>query len=212
MPDASNSPWDAWSDRGTFLNLAGGVEGGMALTAIGLAWLTGLDLRDITLWNVVAIWQSLAAVIPLLVVFVVTYRRPIGPLRRIKELLLEAMGPPLSACRWYDLPLLAVMAGAGEELLFRGVLQTGIDRWAGQGAGLVTAAVIFGLMHAVTPTYAVLAGLMGLYLGGLLYYWDPPNLLVPIAVHAAYDFVAFWILRSDFRRRQSSPAPADQGR
>src|SRR5262249_13898496 len=153
---------------------------GLVLAAMGIAWLTGLDLWSITSVTWTAIGQSLLALAPLLILFGATYRWPIGPLQRIKEFLLEALGPPLSACRWYDLILIAALAGLGEELLFRGVIQTGLDRWAGRGIGLVSAAVFFGLVHAVTPTYAVLAGLIGLYLGGLLYFWEPPNLLIPI--------------------------------
>jgi hypothetical protein len=54
--------------------------------------------------------------------------------------------------------------------------------------GLAVAALLFGLAHFITPTYAVLAGTMGLYLGWL---WiDTGNLLVPITAHAVYDFLA----------------------
>jgi uncharacterized protein len=197
-------PWD----RRTFLNLAGGFEGGLVLLALGLAWLTGLDLWEITWFSLTAVGQSLAALAPLVALFGVTYRWPAGPLQRIKEFLLEGLGPPLSACRWYDLVLIAALAGLGEELLFRGVMQTGVDRWAGRGVGLLSAALIFGLVHAVTRTYAVLAGLIGMYLGGLLYVWEPPNLLVPILVHALYDLVAFWVVRTDFRNRANVASPA----
>lgn len=182
------------------------------MAAIGLAWLLDIDLWAITAFDFAAGWHSAAALAPLLVLFFVTYRWPWGPLRRIKELLLDVMGPPLSACRWFDLPLLAGLAGLGEELLFRGVLQTGLDRWAGSAVGLGIAGIAFGLVHAVTPTYAVLAALIGVYLGGLLYVWEPPNLLVPIVVHAVYDLVAFVILRNDYRRRESAdqiPAALD---
>jgi membrane protease YdiL (CAAX protease family) len=48
--------------------------------------------------------------------------------------------------------------------------------------------VLFGLLHLVTPTYAVLAALMGGYLGWL--YVRTGNLLVAIIVHALYDFFA----------------------
>jgi uncharacterized protein len=48
--------------------------------------------------------------------------------------------------------------------------------------------------HWITRTYALLAALVGLYLGGL-WLWTG-NLLVPIVAHALYDFVALiWILR-----------------
>jgi len=189
-------------DRATFLNLAGGFEAALVLAGLGLSWLTGLDVWDMTSFTGEALWQGLAATVPLLVLFGITYRWPAGPLGPIKNFLLDALGAPLSACRWYDLVLVAAMAGIGEELLFRGVMQTGIDRWAGRGVGLASASLAFGLVHSVTPMYAVLAGVIGLYLGVLLYVWDPPNLLVPMFVHGLYDFVAFWVVRADYRKRQ----------
>lgn len=193
-------------DRASFLNLAGGFEGGLVLVALGLAWLAGLDLWEFTSWSLTAVTQSLAGLAPLIALFAVTYRWPAGPFRRIKEFLVDVLGPPLSACRWYDLVLIAALAGLGEELLFRGVLQMGLDRWAGRGVGLVIASVVFGLMHAVTPTYALCAGLIGCYLGAMLYMIEPPNLLVPILVHGLYDLLAFVVVRSDFRKRWAQPS------
>lgn len=211
MTDERDSlPHDVWADRGTFLNLAGGVEGGLVLAAMGLAWLLGIDLWPLIVFDVSVVWQSVLATIPLLALFAVTYRWPWGPLRRIKQILWDVMGPPLAQCRWYDLPLLAALAGLGEELLFRGVLQTGLAHWGGLGFGLITASVLFGLLHAVTPTYAILAGAIGLYLGALLILFEPPNLLTPIVVHAVYDLVAFVILRNDYRRRNLSAVNSPQ--
>jgi membrane protease YdiL (CAAX protease family) len=187
-------------DRASFLNLAGGFEAALVLAGLGLSWLTGLDVWEMTSFTGAALLQGLAATLPLLILFGITYRWPAGPLRPIKTFLLEALGAPLAACRWYDLLLVAAMAGLGEELLFRGVMQTGIDRWAGRGVGLASAALAFGLVHFVTPMYALLAGLIGLYLGGLLYLGESPNLLVPIIVHGLYDFVAFWVVRKDYQK------------
>ena len=47
---------------------------------------------------------------------------------------------------------------------------------------------VFGLLHFITPLYALLAGLMGLYLGWL--YEATGNLIVPMIVHGLYDFAA----------------------
>lgn len=210
MTNDPNSPghFDL-ADRGVFLNLAGAVEGGMVLAALVLAWLMGIDLWAFVSWNTVVVWRSSMALLPLLALFGVSYRWPIGPLRRIKQLLRESLGPSLAACRWYDLPLLAGLAGLGEELLFRGVLQLGVTEWTSPGIGLAAGSVVFGLAHAVTPTYAVLAGLMGLYLGLLLHLDSTPNLVAPILVHAVYDLVAFVILRRDYLRDQQPVVSGD---
>jgi membrane protease YdiL (CAAX protease family) len=59
-------------------------------------------------------------------------------------------------------------------------------------AALLLAAALFGVLHFITPAYAVLAGLLGLYMGVL--YLVTGNLLVPIVVHSLYDFVALLYL------------------
>ncbi|WP_376693388.1 CPBP family intramembrane glutamic endopeptidase [Wenzhouxiangella sp. EGI_FJ10409] len=84
--------------------------------------------------------------------------------------------------------LVSALAGIGEELLFRGVIQAGLVAWLTPASGIVIASLLFGLAHAVSFSYLLLATLMGLYLG-LLYHWTG-NLLVPILVHALYDWVA----------------------
>ena len=64
----------------------------------------------------------------------------------------------------------------------------------GDWIALVGVAILFGLLHAVNVAYAVLAALMGLYLGWL--WMATGNLAVPIVAHAVYDFLALvYILR-----------------
>jgi membrane protease YdiL (CAAX protease family) len=86
-----------------------------------------------------------------------------------------------------DLALLSLVAGIGEELLCRGVLQPVLGRWLGPAFGLAAASLLFGLLHPVSWLYIVLAGLLGAYLGFL--YLATGNLLGPIVAHALYDFV-----------------------
>jgi membrane protease YdiL (CAAX protease family) len=100
--------------------------------------------------------------------------------------------PVFRACTWDELLALALVAGVGEELLFRGWMQEWLTPTAGPWAALAVTSIAFGLVHAVTPAYAVLAMGIGLYLGGLQMWTG--NLLAPIVVHALYDFVAFLVL------------------
>jgi len=88
--------------------------------------------------------------------------------------------------------LAAALAGVGEELLFRGVLQAALAGPIGPWPAMVLAGGLFGAMHAVTRAYFVLAAVMGLYLGAL--YLLTGNLLLPSAVHALYDAVAIGYL------------------
>lgn len=91
---------------------------------------------------------------------------------------------------------IGLSAGFGEELLFRGVIQTQLvevltafgEPTAVVGAILLSGG-IFGLLHAVTPLYAFLATLASFYFGYLLVAFDG-NLAVPIIAHTVYDFGA----------------------
>ncbi len=114
-------------------------------------------------------------------------------------MLFETLGPGLHRYHWTDLLILASIAGLSEELLFRGVIQPWIESSWGMTAGLVGSNIIFGLAHAVTPLYAVLATLVGIYLSLSLDYGGDRNLLVPIVIHGLYDFLAFIALMRAYR-------------
>lgn len=90
--------------------------------------------------------------------------------------------------------VVSALAGLGEELLFRGVIQAGVSASFGVWTGLAVASVLFGLMHALSRAYFVLATAMGLYLGGLYQVTD--NLLLPVLVHGLYDAIAIGYLLS----------------
>jgi membrane protease YdiL (CAAX protease family) len=187
--------------RRIILLLAVAVEGGLIL----VAWLAGLLLGQPPLetlsWDGRAVLLGLAATLPMLAFFFACLRWPVGPLRPIRQFCDEVLLPILAPCTLLDLAGISVLAGVGEEMLFRGVFQAALTRWVGSVAlGLVLASVLFGLCHAITAGYVVLAALLGAYLGGLWLYTG--NLLAPILSHAIYDFVALVIL---VRGRQSQP-------
>ena len=104
--------------------------------------------------------------------------------------------PLFRNCRFLELAVIAALAGLGEEMLFRGLIQAAVAERIGGPCGvwlgLLMAAVLFGLLHPITPTYAVLAGSIGLYLGWL--WLACGNLLAPIVAHGTYDFVALLYL------------------
>ena len=80
---------------------------------------------------------------------------------------------------------------------------------------LIGSNLLFALLHPVTPTYAIVVGLVGIYLGlvGLV---DPfpagtpspgqPNLVVPMVAHGLYDFLAFLVIAGESRRRDTARA------
>jgi membrane protease YdiL (CAAX protease family) len=96
---------------------------------------------------------------------------------------------------------LGLLAGVSEEILFRGFLQPWFEREWGWAGGIVFSNLIFALVHWVTPLYALLAGLTGAYLGVSLDITGERNLLVPILIHAVYDFMAFLAVAQTFRKQ-----------
>jgi uncharacterized protein len=114
------------------------------------------------------------------------------PIARLVDFVKEQLRPLFLGCTVSQLAMLALLAGLAEEALFRGVVQLGMSRWLTPAGGLIAASLLFGLVHFLTLWYALLATLVGFYLGSLLFLTG--NLLVPIVVHALYDFIALIIL------------------
>lgn len=87
-----------------------------------------------------------------------------------------------------DLLGVAALAGLGEELFFRGVLQDELGIWI--------ASAIFGLPHGPSRELwplAVWATGMGVFLGAL--YQASGNLFIPALAHALYDGAALLYVR-----------------
>ena len=128
----------------------------------------------------------------MLLLFVLMLRWPVGPLSRIKQFSEEVIRPLFASCTVLDLAVISLLAGVGEEMLFRGVLQADFSQRWGLWTGIVAASLLFGALHPITPAYVVLAAGLGVYLG---YLWVATgNLLVVIVAHALYDFLALVFL------------------
>jgi membrane protease YdiL (CAAX protease family) len=103
--------------------------------------------------------------------------------------LAKTMGPAAAL-------LISLCAGIGEELFFRGVLQTEF--------GLLIASLLFSLLHfgaAVRefPFVAVWYAIIGGYIGWV--YVIEGSIWVPILMHAIYDFAALLYFRFLYRPR-----------
>ena len=173
---------------GPALGLIIAFEAGLGVIAIILALLFGLspwlDL-DFGLdgWS-----AGLAATIPLLLGLWLFVNAGADWARGLHEFVLDKVVPLFHGVSKGGIMLVALAAGIGEELLFRGFIQAGLENLLGAWGGLIIASLLFGLVHAMTRTYFILTTFVGLYLG-LLYQWTG-NLLVPILVHFLYDWVA----------------------
>ncbi|OHB67944.1 MAG: hypothetical protein A2V70_17985 [Planctomycetes bacterium RBG_13_63_9] len=195
--------------------LAAAFEGSLVVVAVGAGWLVGQDpmqwmpesAADVA-WG--AGWGLVATVPPLGLLWV-CLKCPARPFRRLVGVVDDLLVPLFRDCRLLELAVISALAGLGEEMLFRGVIQQAVAGWidgpSGTWVALVVAAILFGLAHQVTFTYAVLAGLIGLYLGGI---WlaGEKNLLLPIVTHAMYDFLALVYLVM-IRKRTSDGRPPE---
>lgn len=177
------------------------------MAALLLGGLAGINPFAHFYFSWVALGKAVAGTLPLALLFLASYRFPVGPLWTIKRLIIETLGPYLDACRWHDLFLLALLAGVCEELFFRGFLQPWIETMGGPIPALIGSNLLFALAHFITQTYALIAGLMGVYLGLLLDAGEQRNLLIPIATHTIYDFFAFVVVTRTFRQEQFNRAP-----
>jgi membrane protease YdiL (CAAX protease family) len=140
-------------------------------------------------------WGGLAA-LPLFAALIAGDCHPVGSLRRLQQTVRQHVVPLFDGVTVPGLLAISIAAGLGEEMLFRGVLQAAVSNWIGPPwgvwGGLLIASLLFGACHWISNSYAVLAAVVGLYLGGL--FLLSGNLLAPIVAHALYDFLALLYL------------------
>ncbi len=195
----------------SFVRAAVACEGGLLLAALVLGWfLERPPLAQIE-WTLRGFGEGLLAGAPLVIFLLATVRYPVGPLKPIEAVVKQLLVPLFRSTSWGQLLVISALAGIGEEMLFRGAMQAGIQQYSGSPwLALAIASVLFGLAHPITPTYAILAGAIGVYLGWL--WLATGNLLVPIVTHAAYDFVAlvYLLRRYDHTPAESEASSADQ--
>jgi len=174
-------------------------EASLVIVAVFLGWVADIDPLENIYFSETAIAYGVIGTVPLFLMFLALEKMQGESVVNIRKLLLNTLGPGLHRYHWTDLFILAAIAGVSEELLFRGVIQPWIENSWGITAGLIGSNIVFGLVHAVTPLYAALAALVGIYLGLSLDYGGDRNLLIPIIIHGFYDFLAFVALMRVYR-------------
>jgi uncharacterized protein len=179
-------------------------EGGLAPLSLFLGWWLGHNPLAQFAWREAdALWGAVAA-LPLVLLFLLTLRWPIGLLKQIKTFCEDEFIPLLAGSSWSDMALIALSAGVGEEMLFRGVLQCSLGTWLGIGWGLVLASLLFGLLHPISIPYIVVTAFVGLYLGGAFLLTG--NLLTVMVTHTLYDFALMaYLLRYHYRGGPINP-------
>lgn len=204
--DEPAEPGDSPIVSNNLAPIAAVFEASLAMLALLLGWWWGcspgatLDLESRTWFERLAAlsWGLAASVPPLLGLWWID-RADWRHLTELRDLVERQVVPWFTQSTVLEFAVLALAAGFGEELLFRGLLQTSFARWYGEGlaaslVGLASASLLFGACHALNRSYFILATGMGAYLG-LLFLWTD-DLLAPIVTHAVYDFVAIlWLAR-----------------
>lgn len=197
--------------------LAFTFEAGLGLLAIlvgrGLGWdplsTLGYD-KPLGQLAIACLWGGMAA-IPLLMAFLFLDRRP-HMLVEFKKMISSTVAPMFEGLSIVDVGAISVAAGLGEELLFRGLMQGGLQGWFGEPYGwalaLVVASIAFGVCHWLNATYAIIATFIGVCMGGLFLLVD--DLAAPIVAHTIYDFVAILYLTRGARWPRDSATTSDE--
>lgn len=106
----------------------------------------------------------------------------------------EAVLPIFKGFSILQIASLSIVAGISEEVLFRAIIQGGLQSATGIPIAIAISAILFGICHALTKFYFILATIMGIYLS--LVWMSTSQLLSPIITHAVYDFIVLvWYLR-----------------
>ncbi|QOC23992.1 CPBP family intramembrane metalloprotease [Wenzhouxiangella sp. AB-CW3] len=163
-------------------------QGGLVVLAVALCLLFGLTPWASMEWSLPALALAVTLTVPLLLPLLFMRHLNWAWAREIHAVVNQLIKLLFRRAPRGSVVLVAALAGIGEELLFRGFIQDGLDLLLGPIPALLIAAVLFGLVHAVTRAYFIIATLMGAYLGWI--YLATGNLLVPILIHALYDWIA----------------------
>ena len=174
-------------DRKALLLVTLFVEGGLYL--FGLLLMGGpsaVQSKFSLSWSATA--YALLLCLPTFATLYFAVRSEWEPLSRLRKEIDEKIVPIFAKCKIIDLAVIALLAGVGEELFFRGWMQGALTNRFGVWLGILIASAIFGFAHYLSPTYAIYAFLTGLYLGVI--YQLSGNLFIVITIHGVYDFIA----------------------
>ncbi|MDO6748374.1 CPBP family intramembrane glutamic endopeptidase [Gilvimarinus sp. 1_MG-2023] len=111
-------------------------------------------------------------------------RKLTGHIQQLRQLFM-----PLTVLQF---ALMATLAGLGEELLFRVLLQSWLDSWMPISLAIIFSSLIFAAMHWLSLTYFILTLIMSIAFG-LVYHATQSYVLVA-TWHGLYDFIALVVL------------------
>jgi len=179
----------------TVVSIALAAEGLLAM--VGLYWIWLRDLPP-PVWN--KGWGGgILAALPLLVLnFMLLEAARRGKWPPLDNLLKEAIRPICCNLGPCSGGLVALAAGLGEEIFFRGALNVELSRQLGDWAGIATASLAFAALHFVGQIrryyqLIILYFGIGVYLSVLASWHE--SLASAVACHAFYDYMAILYIR-----------------
>ncbi len=158
----------------------------LALTGLhflGLPYITQLDVVGIC----VGLLGGVMAYI--LIAMLTRSATPVGTMLRGEA---SRVLPAFKGARFWHIVCLSVLAGIGEEWLFRGLIQTAVSNSTWPLLGIITGAFVFGLFHFISVYYVIITTCFGLMIGVLYHFTG--DLMMVMALHASYDLCALWVL------------------
>jgi len=166
-------------------------QGGIGVVGLAVMWLFDIPLLSGNLGPIETVLVGLAgAVATYLVLLLLTRSTWLFPDDLSSQM--QALYIFAASFRWPVLVGLSILAGVGEELLFRGAIQGWLLQYTGPWTAVLAASVLFGLVHYVSFTYFLVATGLGLVLGTA--YQLSGSLELVMVWHAVYDMLALYCL------------------
>lgn len=177
--------------------------GCLLITSVG-QWITrtAIDTNAIVkTLTIPATWSTGCLItVPMIALLLLERRSGIHRLTELWQLSSDLLGGIVAKVTISELVLVSVFAGVGEELLFRGFLQS----WLASHSlllALIVPNVLFGILHWISRDYAICTFCVGLYFSCLLQFVDSVNLTALMIAHSLYDLIALLCLYRDVAQR-----------
>lgn len=175
-----------------WFRLGAGILLALGITSVLILRLTGRHLSGSIFWSLRDFLIGLAAIAPLAGLFFLIEKASLHVFQPIRAQTKHLVAPLVKYWPLWQIAVMALFAGISEELAFRLLMQGWLQGITGPVAAVIITGIAFGVCHYLNFTYALFAGLIGMYLGAL--YIVTGNLLEPIVTHAGYDFFAMSVM------------------
>ena len=164
------------------------TEGLLLAVAVGWIRLRGLSVELGALLPGLITGLAVASLLAWANYLLLRVAPPVEPVEAIRRLYRETLQPLFAKATPFEIIGISVAAAVGEELLFRGVLQSEL--------GIGMASILFGLAH-IGGRNSVMFGVWVMGMGGVLGTLVPltGGVLAAVVAHGVYDVLAMSYMR-----------------